>query len=521
MNKFFGKQGFLIAWLFFQTLVLFPQNKNENLISFPQSIYSVNEGDTLRLSVNLNVNIDSVELGISGSAASFIKIDSGQLFITPDFNTVTRLDSLKDFQSIVYAKSTDGSLTEQTIWFRVIHTNRKPKTSTIKKFYVQYGVENKYQIDKQAFADPDGDPVVFIVDPAKLPQGLSVSQAGEVSWKPSRYQFNKLRSTPYTLQFFIEDQPHKLRSEGELIIETTQIDLPPQISMVPQANKIEVFENSTVNIKFFLSDPNGDDDISGFHFVSDKAEIEETALRKNTASQYEMIWTPSYDFVGEESKVDSAKVTFFVLDKSGKKDQKEITIIVNHAENLAKKDRIFYEQYLNVLSEVYVLSEQLEDTERKLEKDYKRARKGKKNRSILNATLGATTGLSPIFLEGDASKMVSGVGGTTVVTINTLEATEVIGRSAQDLLEKRNICAELKIEIITKADAFARKYAFKENRRNQDFQNDYQKLMLVLADKRLVRLELDPSYTVNHKITEGRLKKKFNGFQPETFDESL
>ncbi|QCK13631.1 hypothetical protein [Mangrovivirga cuniculi] len=519
MNNFFGKKVFLIAWFVFQTLVVFAQNTNENLLSFPQSTYTIEEGDTLILPVNASVSSDSVEIGLRGTARKFSYIQNDTLFIAPDYSTVNRLDSLTDFQSVVFIRKGDEILSEETLWFRVKHKNRKPRTSTINKFYVQYGVENKYQIDKQAFSDPDGDPVVFFADPARLPQGLKVSQSGEVTWKPSRYQFNKLRRTPYELQFYVEDQPYKARSEGRLIIETTQIDLPPQISMVPQTDIIEIYENSTVNIKFFLSDPNGDDDISGFYFVSDKAEIDDSALRKNTESQYEMIWTPDYDFVSEEEKIDSAKLTFFAMDKSGKKDQKNVTILVKHAENLAKKDKIFYEQYINVLSEVYILSEQLEDKEKELEKNYKRARKGKKNRSILNATLGATTGLSPIFLEGDASKMVSGVGGTTVVTINTLEATEVIGRSAQDLMEKRNIAAELKIEVITKADAFARKYAFKEARRTQEFQNDYQKLMLVLADKRLVRLELDPSYTVNHKITENKLKKKFNGFQADSFDE--
>jgi hypothetical protein len=87
----------------------------------------------------------------------------------------------------------------------------------------------------------------------------------------------------------------------------------------------------------------------------------------------------------------------------------------------------------------------LDENQKKLNEDYKKAKKGKKKRSIVNASLGAVTGFSPVFLEPDQSaKVVSGIGGTTVLTLSTLEATEVIGKSKDDIMDKIKISIDIR-----------------------------------------------------------------------------
>jgi len=106
----------------------------------------------------------------------------------------------------------------------------------------------------------------------------------------------------------------------------------------------------------------------------------------------------------------------------------------------------------------------------KMEKMYRQARKGKKNRTILTASLGAMTGLSPLVLPVDPAKGVTVVGGTSVLTLNSLEAGSVIGRNANEYQNKVKTNHDLRSQLQLKGNFFARKYALKSARRGAEFE---------------------------------------------------
>jgi hypothetical protein len=163
------------------------------------------------------------------------------------------------------------------------------------------------------------------------------------------------------------------------------------------------------------------------------------------------------------------------------------------------------------------LIQQLDGNQKKLNQEYKKARKGKKNRSILNASLGAVTGLSPVVIEqGNQSKIVSGVGGTTVLTLGTLEATEVIGRSKESIMERIKNGIEIRNRVQAAGDEFARKYSLKSARRNSDFDKDIEKLRSALNDQKIVLLELDSFSRNPTRIEDREIKKVFVDFAEES-----
>src|SRR5690606_19170977 len=146
---------------------------------------------------------------------------------------------------------------------------------------------------------------------------------------------------------------------------------------------------------------------------------------------------------------------------------------------------------------------------------YKKARKGKKKRSVLNASLGAATGLSPVTLEADQAKIVSGVGGTTVLTLGTLEATEVIGRSKESIMEKIRLGIEIRNKIQSQGDEFDRKYTLKSARRSTEFEKDIDKFRAAMNDQKLVLLELDAYIKNKSHIDNKAIKKVFIDFSEE------
>jgi hypothetical protein len=187
-------------------------------------------------------------------------------------------------------------------------------------------------------------------------------------------------------------------------------------------------------------------------------------------------------------------------------------------ENLDEKDKFLYLKYRNSLVQSKSLIDLLDENHEKLNKAYKQAKKGKKNRSILNASLGATTGLAPIAIPNDPStyKAVSAIGGTTVMTLGTLEATEVIGKSKSDILEKMKVNVEIRNQLQLEADNFARKYALKSARRNKEFDADRDKLLPIINNQKLVILELDASKPTTAKDIENKdLKKTFPDFSDQ------
>ena len=172
-------------------------------------------------------------------------------------------------------------------------------------------------------------------------------------------------------------------------------------------------------------------------------------------------------------------------------------------------------KYRNSLAQAKGLIDLLDENHETLTKAYKKAKKGKKNRALVTASLGATTGLSPIILSTDQSKVVSAVGGTTVLTLGTLEATEILGKSKSDILEKIKVNVEIRNQLQVAGDNFARKYALKSSRRSKEFDVDRDKMLPIINNQKLVILEMDaskPSYKV---YSDKELKKTFPDFSEQ------
>ncbi len=446
----------------------------------------------------------------------------GRFTWTPPYALVDRLDSYR-FQQVIFearCDSTNESISSK-VEFRIQHINRKPTIRDLKPFYVQYNTSNVYKIDRDFVYDEDTDPIVVIPSFETMPEGMKMTSQGEISWSPSLTQFKKLKDktmdgNPMFLEFYVEDQPAKTQSKGRLKIEVTQIDLPPEIVVVPRDNIFRLRENQTVNIRFYLSDPNGDDDVQEFDFLTDNQQVSRTSLIKNTANQYEFTWQPTYDFVKDPLDSLAFSIDFFVLDKTKKRDVKTIKFIVKNAINEAEANLKLYNLYRGTLLRGWELLEQMKEKETELKKQYSKARKGKKNRSVINASLGATTSLSSVFVTDPKSqRLVSTLGGTTVLTIGTLEATEVIGRSMKDIIDRLNYIIEKKNELQSKGDIFARDFALKSSRRSPDFIRKVDDFMNAMSLKGLVVLDLDAAWEPKNKATDTNIKKVFKDFSGE------
>ncbi|WP_373330988.1 hypothetical protein [Salmonirosea aquatica] len=351
----------------------------------------------------------------------------------------------------------------------------------------------------------------------QMPEGMRLSSSGEITWQPSLTQFNFLKKGARYIEFYVEDQPAKARTKGRVKLEATQMDLPPELSVVPKISRIKRKENSVINIKFFLADPNGDDDIAMFGFISDNRDVPQNALIKNTPNQYEFIWTPSYDFVKDPFDSLAFDVVFYVLDKAQNREERKIHFVIENAVNEAELDAYNYSLYRGGLVNAWGLLEQMKEKEEELKKGYRRAKKGKKNRSVLNASLGATTGLAPVIAGPKNPNLKTGittVGGTSVMTIGTLEATEVIGRSTKDLLDRFNYVMEKKSELQNKGDIFAREYSLKSARRTNDFIRKLDEFRALMNLRGLVALELDANWENKKEATDKALKRTFKDFTP-------
>jgi hypothetical protein len=90
--------------------------------------------------------------------------------------------------------------------------------------------------------------------------------------------------------------------------------------------------------------------------------------------------------------------------------KKTVKVKVVDTENLEEKDKFLYTKYRSSLSQSKTLIDQLDENHEKLNKSYKQAKKGKKHRSILNASLGATTGLAPVAMPNDPQAYKAGIG---------------------------------------------------------------------------------------------------------------
>ena len=437
---------------------------------------------------------------------------------SPDFDFVTSDERIKSVLLKIKVFDTEGNEAFKTIPLYVEHVNRPPIVNELPTFYIQYNSANTYQLKKEGLVyDPDGDSVIFRPVLKELPQGMTMDNKGDIFWKPSNRQFNYLGRSPIYLSFSVEDYPEGAKSIGQIKIEVSQADLPPQIHMIPKKKTFEIKENEELQLSFYIIDPNGEDDLLSFNFVTENRSFSDESLKKKGNGQYEFKWTPGYDFIKETGKKNEFDISFFAIDKEGNRTERNILVTVEDAENLLEKDRIYYDQYRTVLERAWDLISQLIEKEKELEKEYKHARKGKKNRAISMAGLGALTGLSPIiFMDNpDGQKIAAGLGGTATATLGSLEASDVIGEPPSDIMRKLSYVSQKRNDLLIYGNIFASKYALPLSKRDKGFQSDLRSLSIHLRLSDAAKLELDSSWENSKKPTAKNIKKIFKDFNSD------
>ncbi len=479
----------------------------------------VREGEALNIKLSATGGLDqrySYRV-LNGEAVGLSYDTLGNVYWKPSYEVVDRLEETKKIPLIFEVRNQSGQRDRQQLSLQVDHTNRPPEISDLKKFYVQYGTENTYQLgNNDAITDPDEDPIVFKPLVSQMPQGMTLTAQGELSWQPSLTQYSRLRREPIDLEFVVEDQPYEAQQTGKLRIEATQQDLPPNISVVPNQDHFYIREDESLNLKFYLSDPNGDEDIVGFDFVSDQR-IPRSALLRNEPTQWEFVWQPGYDFFVEPGDTGTYQITFFVMDRTNQRQERRVTVTVQDAENLVEKDQLLYRQYRTGLMRIWDLMTQLKEKEKELSRNYRRARRGKKHRVLTTASIGAVTGLSPVVLSNDVTgqRYVSGVGGTASMTLGSLEAGKVIGKDPSSIYEKLSYINQKLNELQTQGNVFAGKYALSASRRSAEFAEDLKKLILLLKIEKVTELELDASWKNPKKASDKNIQDTFRDFNPD------
>ncbi|UFH55758.1 hypothetical protein [Spirosoma sp. KNUC1025] len=518
MNRTVG----IVTWMLLISAVISTHAQDSKPLQFifpTQTNWTVvPEGSTVRLDLKTTASpSDTLRFSFGSDKQDSMKLDSlGHFSWTPGFDLADRIQTSKTYPVSFEVRNQHGQTASYTVEFKVLHVNRPPTVGELRPFYVSYRTQNTYKMDNQAVRDEDGDPLAFIPIADQMPEGSKLSSQGELTWTLSQNQFNKVKQTPQYIEFWVEDQPAKTRTKGRIKVEATQMDLPPDITVIPDEKHYKLRENATVNLKFYLSDQNGEDDVSTFGFLSDNQQIPKTSLVKNTNNQYEFIWQPGYDFVKDPYDSLGVQITFYVLDKSQNRAERRITFTILNTVNEAEKDRYYYTQYRQLLVQAWGLIEQLSEKEEQLKRDYKRAKGGKRNRSVANASLGAITGVSPAVTNGnpDSQRLISAVGGTAVLTMGTLEATEVIGKSMKDLLDRYNYVLGKKSELQNKGDVFAREFALKSSRRNGEFVKKLDDFRNSMSLSGLVALELDANWQSKKEATDKAIKRTFKDFTP-------
>ena len=505
--KFWLPLVFILSLSFAQAQKLtFPDSANWNVLR---------EGKTISFKVE-TPEAKKPKYSLEGGNELGIQFDTlGNFQWTPSYDLVGRLDKQKEVNLIFQADWKDGRKARTPINFTILHTNRPPEVDELPVFYVKQAAANTYQISSDYVRDPDGDPLVFKSIQAQMPEGATLSSLGLLTWTPSRNQFRALKGNPLVIEFVVQDQPEKAERTGKIRIAQTQQDLPPEILLVPGDSIFTIKEDEWINLKIYVSDANGDENITNVGFVSSDTRVPKTCLKENTSVQSEFTWSPGYYFVAEVEKQKEVEITFFAIDKSNNRTQKKVKVRVQDTENLDEKDKFLYEKYRTILIQAKLLIDQLDEKHKALTRAYKQAKKGKRNRSIMNASFGATTGISPIVLPTNDSKVVSAVGGTTVLTLGTLEATEVLGKSKNDIMDQMKTDVEIRNQLQLEGDNFARKYALKLPRRAKEFDADRDKLLPIINNQKLVTLELDASRPSYKNLSSKEIKKTFTDFSEE------
>ena len=393
------KQVIWITTLVFAHAAGYSQNVSSFI--FPDSIgwNTLNENQELSFHLK-STHPGPVIFSIEGIDGLDVEFDSlGHFSWKPSFDLVDRVEKTKDYTFIFQQELPDKTRERKEITFTIKHVNRPPSVDELPIFYVRQTSQNTYQIQGKFVYDLDGDPLVFKSIQSQMPEGAVLSSSGQFTWIPSRSQFASLKNNPLTVEFIVQDQPDKAETMGKLKIAQTQQDLPPEIMIVPSDSVFTIKEDETLNLKLYLSDPNGDDEVRNTGFITTDNRIPQSALKENTPLQYEFTWMPGYSFVDDTQTALTSELIFFALDKSNNRTQRKIKIRVADAENLIKKDALQFQKYRSNLVDAMVLVEQLDANQKKLNNDYKKAKKGKKNRSIVNASLGAATGFTPIVVD--------------------------------------------------------------------------------------------------------------------------
>lgn len=474
----------------------------------------VEEGKTLAFTVRLSEPVKGSKFSLEGPANQGMQLDSaGNFSWTPSYDLVDRLTLHKELNVIFHVDLPDGRRSKQPASFTVFHVNRPPVTEELPVFYVKQGVPNTYQIGTTQVFDPDGDPIVGKARESTMPEGATMTALGQLQWTPSRTQFNALRNNPLTIEVIVQDQPAKLESIAKIIVKQTQLDLPPNIFLVPGDSLFSIRENEVVYLKIYVADPNGDETIEQVDFISSDAAVPKSALKENSLIQREFNWLPGYDYVDDLTQKKEVTFTFFAIDKSNNRVQRKVRVTVTDTENVELKDKLLTQKYTQSLTAAYQLLTLLDASHETLQKSYNRARKGKKNRTILNASLGAMTGLSPLVLPTEQSKTVSVVGGTSVLTLNSLEAGQVIGKNSQEYSNQIKTNRDIRNQLQLKGNYFARKYALRANRRGQEFELDRDDLARLINSDGVASLKM--SADVQKVPTGAEIQKVFADYSQE------
>ncbi|HZX75448.1 MAG TPA: hypothetical protein VFE57_13570 [Cyclobacteriaceae bacterium] len=488
--------------------IIFPTTQDWNILSENQELSFQLKSDT---SQNPKYSIK----GIDGLAIHYDSL--GNFSWKPSFDLVSRVEKVKEFPVIFQAEWPNGRRVSKTITFIVKHINRAPVVEELPIFYTKQLVKNSYQFSVDFISDPDGDPIVYKPVLTKMPEGASLSSQGLLTWSPSRNQFAQMKKDPLIIEFIVQDQPDKAETIARLRVFQTQQDLPPELLIVPADTLFSIKENETLNVKIYVSDPNGDDDVKSGSFISSDPRIPFSSFKENTPLQYELTWMPGYNFVEEVKKVTYTEITFFALDKTNNRAERKIKVKILDTENLTEKDLHQYEKYRDNLVDAMLLINELDANLKLQNSEYKKAIRGKKQRSIVNASIGAVSGFSPLMFQPDQAKVVGAIGGTTVLTLGTLEAAEVVGKSKQDIMERIKVNIEIRNKVQSAGDEFARRFALKSARRNQEFEKEIDKLRMVMNDQKLVLLQLDAEnkFIKKSRISAKDIKNVFLDFSEE------
>jgi hypothetical protein len=478
------------------------------------------EGDSITFKVFVQNSDTDWDISVIGERSLSYTIDSTGIFSwTPSYDLVDRVNEFKTFSFIFEATQGSEGKLRQEVDFTVFHVNRPPVVDELPTFYVKQNNPNEINLNQlNQIRDADGDPMIFKPILSEMPEGSSLSELGIFYWEPSRNQFRSLTSESIQVKFIVQDQPYKSETVALLNIQPTQMDLPPEIVMVPNDSIIIIKEDEFLNLNFYLSDPNGDDNIKDFGYVANNRKIPSDLVQRNASTQVEFRWMPGYEFIEEVDGAEDVEIVFFVLDQSNKRSERKLIVRVKDTEDIEKLDQRLFSKYKITLIESMNLIAQLKENQRELTKQLQKARKGKKNRAITNASLGAITGVGPVFIEAPTKNYVTGIGGTAVMTMGTLEATDVVGKDQEDILEKMKISIDIQNQLQTLGDKFARQFALRTARREKEFFVEIDKIRTQLNDKKLILLELDASWQNPERPTDKNIRKTFPDYINEGFE---